>query len=243
LRLSLRQNLRVTGVRPDGAGTVTITMHGPNLDELAVSAGQYFVFRFVTGPGWSRAHPLSLSAAPTTHGLRVTMAVTGDDGPRIAAMRPGTRVLVEGPYGRLHPQVRTRPQLVLLGSGTGLAPLVALAEEAAMAGRLTHGPALMVRRLRSGGDAPMQSDVDRLVRAGYLQVVDLVGPRSRAGTSWLPQEHGHLPGTRALLQMVPHLDAADVYVCGTGGWVDAIADDLRDAGVPKTALHVENFTW
>ncbi len=245
LRLSMWQRLRVTDIRPDGAGTVTVTMNGPRLSGLAVSAGQYFVFRFMTGPGWTRAHPLSLSAVPTTHGLRVTMAVTGDDGARIARMPVGTRVMLEGPYGRLHPQVRTRPHLVLIGSGTGVAPLVALAQEAAMAGRLTAGPALMIRRLRSHDNAPMQADVDRLVASGALEVVDLVGPRNRVGPPWMPHKHkhGHLPGTLALMRMAPRLDTADVYVCGTGGWVDALTADLRDAGVPKHALHVENFTW
>ncbi|MCV2393150.1 ferredoxin reductase family protein [Actinotalea sp. M2MS4P-6] len=243
LRLSSRQRLRVTSVVPDGRGAVTITMNGPHLEELEVSAGQFFVFRFVTGPGWTRAHPLSLSAAPTTHGLRVTMGVTGDDGERIARMREGTRVMIEGPYGRLHPQVRTRPNLVLVGSGLGLAPLVALAQEAVLAGRLTNGPAIMIRRLRSSQDAPMQADVDHLVRIGALQVVDLVGPRSTSGTAWLPRKHGHMPGTEAVQRMVPNLASADVYVCGTGPWVEAVAADLHAAGVPKTALHAENFTW
>lgn len=242
-RLSMRQQLRVTDVRPDGRGAATVTMHGPRLHELQVAAGQFFVFRFLTGPGWTRAHPLSLSAAPTTHGLRVTMGVTGDDGERITRMKAGTRVLVEGPYGRLHPLVRTRPRLVLLGSGLGLAPLVALAQEAVLAGRLDDGPALMVRRLRSSQHAPMQEDVDRLVAAGALQVVDLVGPRSRTGTAWLPQKHGHLPGTEAVRRLVPDLDQADIYVCGTGPWVEAVAADLHSAGAPKTAVHAENFSW
>ena len=242
-RLSARQRLRVTSVQRDGAGAVTITMFGQHLDELEVAAGQFFVFRFVTGPGWTRAHPLSLSAAPTTHGLRVTMGVTGDDGRRIASMRQGTRVLIEGPYGRLHPMVRTRPQLVLLGSGLGLAPLVALAQEAVLAGRLTDGPAVMIRRLRSANAAPMEADVKRLVDSGALQVVDLIGPRSRTGTPWLPQKHGHLPGTEAIRRLVPNLAQADVYVCGTGPWVEAVAADLRSAGVPKHAVHAENFTW
>jgi predicted ferric reductase len=241
LQLSARQRLRVVDIRPDGTGAVSITMHGPRLDELAVAAGQYFVFRFVTGPGWTRAHPLSLSAAPTTGGLRVTMDVTGDDGARIASMPVGTRVLVEGPHGRLHPRVRTKPGLVLIGSGLGLAPLVSLAQEAVLAGRLQHGPAVMVRRLRSAQDAPMQADVDRLVADGALQVVDLVGPRTRVGAAWLPQTLGGVPGPQALLSLVPQLRESDVYVCGTRAWVDPLVADLRAAGVPSRAVHAEHF--
>ncbi len=42
---------------------------------------------------------------------------------------------------------------------------------------------------------------------------------------------------------MPNLTEADVYVCGTGPWVEAVAADLRSAGVPKHAVHAENFTW
>ncbi len=122
------------------AGAVTITMFGPHLDELEVAAGQYFVFRFVTGPGWTRAHPLSLSAAPTTHGLRVTMGVTGDDGQRIAgcARAPGcsSRARTAGCTRWSAPG----PSWCSSAPGLGLAPLVALAQEAVLAGRLTDGP-------------------------------------------------------------------------------------------------------
>ncbi|WP_372594104.1 ferric reductase-like transmembrane domain-containing protein [Actinotalea sp.] len=241
LRTSLRQRLRVTSVVPDGAGAVSVTVAGPHLDELRVSAGQFFVWRFRTGPGWTRGHPLSLSAAPTTAGLRVTIGVTGDDGERIARMPVGTTVLVEGPYGRLRPEVRTRENLVLIGSGLGLAPLVALAQEAVLAGR--GGTTTLVRRLRSEQDVPMQADVEHLRSLGRLQVIDLVGPRSTVGTAWLPRQHGHLPGQEAVHRLIPRLDTSDVFVCGAAPWAEAVAADLHAAGLPHTALHVERFSW
>ena len=241
LHTSLRQRLRVTSIVPDGRGAVTVTVAGPHLDELQVSAGQFFVWRFRTGPGWTRGHPLSLSAAPTTAGLRVTIGVTGDDGERIARMPVGTKVLVEGPYGRLRPEVRTRENLVLIGSGLGLAPLVALAQESVLAGR--SGTTTLVRRLRSDQDVPMQADVEHLRSIGRLQVVDLVGPRSTVGTPWLPQQNGHLSGPDAIRRLIPQLDTSDVFVCGAAPWAEAVAADLHAAGLPNSALHVERFSW
>ncbi len=241
LRTSMRQNLRVTAVEPDGRGAVSITVSGPHLDELEVSAGQFFVWRFLTGAGWTKGHPLSLSAAPTTHALRVTVGITGDDGARMARMPVGTRVLVEGPYGRLRPEVRTRPGLVLIGSGLGLAPLVALAQESVLAGR--GETPLLIRRLRSATDVPMQADVDHLVSIGALRVVDLVGPRSTLGTAWLPQKLGHVSGPDAVRRLIPELASSDVFVCGAAPWAEAVSADLHAAGLPHSALHVERFSW
>jgi ferredoxin-NADP reductase len=38
-----------------------------------VTAGQFLNWRFLTGPGWTRAHPYSLSAAPDGRSLRITV--------------------------------------------------------------------------------------------------------------------------------------------------------------------------
>ncbi|WP_448631053.1 ferric reductase-like transmembrane domain-containing protein [Cellulomonas soli] len=122
LLLSARHRFEVVSVTPAGRGTVTVHITGRDLSRLRVEAGQYFTWRFLTGPGWTRGHPLSLSAAPTSAGLRVTIGVEGDDGERIASMRPGTRVLVEGPYGRMVSSARTRPRIAAFAAGTGWPP-------------------------------------------------------------------------------------------------------------------------
>ncbi len=242
LRLSLRHRLVVSRVDIVGPDVISIEITGRRLHDLRAAAGQFFVWRFVTGPGWTRGHPLSLSSAPTARGLRVTMNTRGDDGARLAAMRPGTRVLVEGPHGRLTPQVRTRPALALLGSGLGLAPLVAVLQDAVRNGSMDR-PAVLVRRSHDTGASPFEADVQPLVDAGWLRVVDLPGPRSTTGTSWLPATAGHVRGPLALRTLVPDLDERDVYVCGASAWARAVESDARAAGVTSDALHVEHFTW
>lgn len=104
-----------------------MTVSGPGVARMRVQAGQ-FVWRFLDGPGWTRGHPYSVSAAPDGRSLRLTAAHLGDGSARLAALRPGTRVLVEGPYGRLHDGVRGRRKVLLLGAGIGIAPLRALLE-------------------------------------------------------------------------------------------------------------------
>lgn len=242
LWLSARHRLVVTRVDVVGPDVVEVHLTGRQLDRLRVAAGQFFVWRFRTGPGWTRAHPLSLSAAPTSAGLRLTVGVRGDDGARLASMRPGTRVLVEGPYGRLTPLVRTRPGLALIGSGLGLAPLVAVLQDAVRTGRLDR-PATVVRRTHDAAPGPFDADLAALEQAGWARVVNLPGPRAAGGTAWLPTHAGHVPGPDALRMLVPDLDDCDLYVCGASPWAAAVADDARAAGVPSSALHVEHFTW
>src|SRR4029079_11855329 len=88
----------------------------------------YFVFRFLTRDGWWRGHPFSLSSAPNGDWLRITVKALGDDSAGLAALRAGTPVFVEGPYGILTGARRTRSQVTLIAGGIGIAPLRALLE-------------------------------------------------------------------------------------------------------------------
>ena len=240
---SRTHQLTVSHVVAEAPGVVSIYVTGPRLARLAVAAGQFFVWRFHTPTGWTVGHPLSLSAAPTTGALRVTTATTGDDGPRLASLTPGTRVSIEGPYGRLTPDVATRRGLVVIGNGLGVTPLIALLQDAALTRKTATRPATFIRRTRTPDHNPLQGDIDRLTTTGAVRLLDLVGPRSRTGTPWLPQHLGHVAGPEALRLLVPDLLDCDVYLCGIGTWIDAVATDLRTAGVPDDALHIESFSW
>src|SRR4051794_28546359 len=105
---TLRHNLRGVGVVRESRDVVSVRMRGRDLHLLPAAGGQFFTWRFLSGPGWTRGHPYSLSAAPTGDTLRITVRDLGDGSCSLAALRPGTRVLIEGPYGRLHAGVRTR---------------------------------------------------------------------------------------------------------------------------------------
>ena len=105
LAVNLRHRLRVTAVVPEAPGVWSVHVAGRRLDLLRAEPGQFLLWRFLGAPGRSRAHPYSLSSAPDGRSLRITVAAAGDDSSHVAALRPGSRVLVEGPYGRLTPQI------------------------------------------------------------------------------------------------------------------------------------------
>ncbi|QTE29566.1 ferredoxin reductase family protein [Pengzhenrongella sicca] len=237
LAASRRQRLVVSRVVPEGPGVVTVYLTGRRVATLRVSAGQFFVWRFKTGTGWTRGHPLSLSAAPTSAGLRVTIGTHGDDGARLASITVGTPVLIEGPYGRLTADTRVRPRLVVFAAGLGIAPLLALLQEAA-GDRL---PATLVYRARSADELALRADVEQLAATSGLRVIELLGSRSRIGASWLPAQFGHVPGPEAVRRLIPDLPDHDVFVCGPAPWARAVVADLRAAGVAPEAIHLELF--
>jgi predicted ferric reductase len=233
---TLRHDVRVTSVVAEDRDVWSVYMTGRRLDRLPVAAGQFLIWRFLTGPGWSRAHPYSLSAAPDGRSLRITVKELGDGSRLVRSLRPGTRVLVEGPYGRLTARPRTRAKLVFLGAGVGITPLRALAEGLPYA----PGDAALLQRAT---ERPLfASELDVLAQERGLQVRWLPRHR-RAPGSWIGATDDPADDLALLRRWVPDIADRDVYVCGPQAWTDAVRTTLTAAGLPTARLHVETFGW
>ena len=232
---TLRHRVVVTRVVEEGPGVVSVHLAGRALHRLPVKSGQFFVWRFLDGAGWSRGNPYSLSARPHRNLLRITVKDLGDGSRRLADLRPGTRVLLEGPYGALTTDRRTRSKVTLLASGIGITPLRALLED------LPRGTTLIYRARRES-DLVLRAELDALAAHRGARVVYLVGPRARE-RSWLPADWSHLSDAEALRRLVPDIAAQDVYLCGPDPWTDAACKALDAAGVPGSQVHLEHFTY
>lgn len=121
-----RHQLRVAGVRREAPGVVSITVTGRHLAELRAEPGQFFRWRFLSRALWWVPAPYSLSAVPEPHRLRITVKALGEHSAALGYLRPGTRVVTEGPYGALTAHLRRRLKALLIAGGIGITPLRAL---------------------------------------------------------------------------------------------------------------------
>jgi predicted ferric reductase len=234
-----RHRLVVADVVAESPTVTSVVMTGRRLDRLPARAGQFFTWRFKDGPGWSRGHPFSLSAAPDGRSLRITAEALGDGSSRLAGLSRGTKVLIEGPYGRLHAGLKTRRRSVLIAAGIGIAPMRALLED------LPAGPdeTVLIYRVGSRGDMVLRQELLDLAVAKGSRLVAVVGHRKRDRPSWLPEAVTHVDDAGALTEIVPDIAQRDVFICGSPTWMDSVATAARTAGVTKDAIHLERFGW
>jgi predicted ferric reductase len=225
LARSLRYRLVVAEVRPEGPGVVSVICSGRQLDRLPVAGGQFMCWRFLTRGRWWQAHPYSLSALPQPPYLRLTVKAVGDHSASLAGLRPGTPVLVEGPYGAFTRHAQVRPHAVLIAAGIGVTALRSLLEDLPR----TSAPVVLLRASRPE-DLVLGKEVSDLVRHRRGQLHQLVGSREQAGLD-----------QRSLRRLVPDLHRRDVYVCGPEGFVDSTVGLVRQLGVPDEAIHHEAF--
>lgn len=234
--LNLRHQLRVSAVVAEAPGIWSVHLTGRRLDALRAEPGQFFNWRFLGRPGWTRAQPYSLSAAPDGRSLRITVAAVGDGSASLATLRPGARALVEGPYGRLSPRARTRRGVAFIGAGVGVTPLRALLEGMPYA----PGDAVYLERFH---ERPLfAAEVDALARRRGARVIRLPG-RRRGPDSWLPRLSRPVGDAAALLSWVPDIAERDVYICGPEPWTSLVTATLSAAGLPESQLHLEHFAW
>lgn len=236
---TLRHGITVTSVVRESADVVTVRMGGRGLQRLPVAAGQFFIWRFLDGPGWSRGNPYSLSAAPRHDRVQITAKDLGDGSSRLARLRPGTKVLVEGPYGRLTGQHRVGTKVAMLACGIGIAPMRALLEDLSY----PPGDAVLVYRAHSQPDLVFRAELDALAQRRGVAVHYLTGPRIPGRSSWLPVDAAQWRDTEVLLRLVPELPEHDVFVCGPDPWMDAACAAALAAGLPQSQLHQERFRW
>lgn len=234
---SARHGIRVSSVERDGARGVVVRMSGRALHRLRARPGQFFVWRFLDGPGWTRGHPFSLAADPGRGGLAIAARIVGDGTQRLTRLRPGTRVLIEGPYGHMTGRVRTCRRLLMFGAGAGVAPLLSLLE----AEPYGPGEATLVTRDHVDEDALGAAAIGALVHRRGLRHIRMNGQRRSGGSSWMPHGLTDWPGQEVIRSLAGDVTDVDVYVCGPVPWMKALRHDLRSAGVPSSRVHSEAF--
>jgi predicted ferric reductase len=222
---TLRHQLRVVEVREEARGVFSVICRGRDIDKLAVSGGQFFLWRFLTRDQWWQAHPYSLSALPQPPYLRVTIKAVGDQSKAIRRLRRGTRVAIEGPYGAFTRHFRVTERVALIAAGVGVTPLRALLEDLPVSTDAT-----VVVRASTPADLVHHEEIAALVDRCGGKLHEVIGPRHKVRFD-----------ARVLRQLIPDIARRDVYICGPAGFMDHVTESVLGLGVHEDQIHTEVF--
>ncbi len=236
--VSLSTGLRVSAVVRESSDSSSIYINGQNLHKLGGQSGQFYLVRILTAKQWWRPHPFSISAAPNSSYVRFTVGNRGDDTALMQSLGPGTRVILEGPYGVFTEERRTKEKVVLMASGIGVPPVRALAES--MASR--PGDLKIVYRARNEQDAALLNELRQLCALRKIDLTIVAGPRGN-GHSWLNADPFGRSEQVRLHEIAPSIADSDVFICGPTAWTESVRRSVATAVTPAHQIHSEEYAW
>lgn len=227
----VRFGWRVDEVVAETPTTTSVYIRGRNLARWHNRPGQFILVRFFQTGLWWQEHPFSLSMIPHGDRLRLTIRAVGDYTAAIRRLKPGTSVLLSGPFGRFTQELAQTDKRLFVAGGVGITPLRSLAEES-----VTNGQdSVLVYGNKTPDDVPLKSELDALGKQG-LKLHYVYSEASVKGSA-----HGFVDAER-LLQLVPDIQRRDIYLCGPPPMMASLVHDLLKCGVQPERLHYERFS-
>lgn len=239
VRRPLREQRRpwtVTASSRESEDVWRITLAPDGHAGMHFEPGQFVWLR--TSPRWwsSQEHPLSIASSSERRELELVIGARGDWSRRcVEQLVPGARAWLDGPYGAFTPDRAAAERLLLVGAGTGIAPLRSML--LSLRDRGDRRPVLLVHASRDAGSALFVREFDELRDAIALDTV----PVHESCDSADGCERGRID--RELLRRHLHGELArtHAFVCGPPALMDVVQEALVELGMPAANLHTERF--
>lgn len=210
---------------------VSLYITGKNMNTFPIQEGQFMILRFLAkGFRW-QAHPFSLSMVPDGRHLRVSIKELGDFTRKVPTLEPGTRVLIDGPYGVFTADRASSEKILCIAGGIGITPIRPLLERFVGQGK----DAVLLYGNRTEGDIVFRGELDALAKDPRCRVVHIL-----SNQPGFAGETGRLDAA-TILRLAPDVRERDVFVCGPIAMLASVRRSLRELGVPSARVHHERF--
>lgn len=227
------QNATVVAVTAESSTARTIVFDIGGWD--GHRPGQHIDIRLTADNGYQATRSYSLSSGPNE---RPQITVQRFDGGEVSPflvddVRIGDTIEVRGPIGGYFVWDRAPTPLLLIGGGSGLAPLRSMWRSGTVDGAsiIVAASAHDPQRLLFADELSTHGATIHLTRQ-----IDVTDESRPSNVVWGRIDREAID---ALVRRASH--DATVFVCGPTAFVESIATHLRDAGVEASSMRLERF--
>lgn len=226
-----RFKFHVSEVMPETDTTTSIFISGTELRKWPAAPGQYVLVRFLSPRFIFQEHPFSISKMPDNDRFRLTIKNSGDYTSHIPTVKPGTKVLVSGPFGRFTDAVAKTDKRLFIAGGVGITPIRTMLQQAMD----NNKDCILIYGNRNLDDVIFKNELAGFVKRGLKLVPVFSNPEpGQKG------EKGYIDG-ELIKRFAPDYAERDVYICGPQPMMDSVITDLRTTKLPTDRLHYERF--
>lgn len=234
----------------------SIYIKGNSLNTIKSFGGQFFIVRFLTLGFFWEAHPFSLSIEPNSNTLRLSIKASGDFTSKIANLKPGTKVYLEGPYGVFTTKKAQKNKVLLLAGGIGITPFRSMMEDLGKQNK----DVILLYGNKTEKDIALRSEIEQLATKYKFQVHHVLSNETETANSnsealnpkqtqnpnaQTPKSTTHYGfiNTELISRLVPDYLEREVFVCGPPPMMNNLIKTLRQNSLPKSQLHFEKFAF
>lgn len=200
-----------------------------------LQAGQHLPIR-LSAAGPMRTY--TISSAPGDDHLRLSVKRDGAVSTQMhEQLRVGDLIEARGPRGQFRLDTTARRPAVLIGAGVGITPMVAFLRDIVTEGfrRRSTRPTHVIQVAHDASVRAFAAELRALAERAQ-GAVQLHTVLSKGGAGAIPG-----PLTVDLLKQLLPFDDHEFYLCGPGGFMQALYDGLRELGVRDERIHAEAF--
>jgi predicted ferric reductase len=215
-------DFRVLKIEREAEDTYSIYITGNNVQNFEFIPGQYASWRFLHKSSWFEAHPFSFSLEPGYDVLRITAKTKGDFSNKLLSLKPGTRVLVDGPRGAFTSNFAKTKSTVLIAGGIGVAPF------------MSKIPVL----LAEGKRVTLLYSVRDVASLAFLDELHELTQKGLTVYTFVSNEGSRI--TARILAKTVTMQTT-VFICGPDGMTKNMPIELMTLGLPKKNIVTERF--
>jgi predicted ferric reductase len=234
----------VREVRPETEDVHTLVIgprrpkHGFDASAMEFEPGQFAWLRLRRSVT-AEEHPFTITSCPrASDTVEFTIRNVGDYTARLARLRPGDPIWIDGPHGAFTWDERAyRRALVFIAAGVGITPMMSMLR--ALAARGDTRPVLLLSGARTADELLFRDELRELTETLDLTVVEVL---SQPPDDWSGRV-GRIDRT-LLREVLPERGGRhkiDYFVCGPSGMVSGVVAALDELGIDPSHVHTEQF--
>ena len=220
----------VEAVRHPNGSTTEVTLRAKGSGIPKHRAGQFLFVRFPGERRLNESHPFTISSAPREDVLRLTVKASGDFTRALFSdLKPGAEAVVEGAYG-LFDYKTGGPKQIWIAGGIGLTPFLSFIRD--MDGDLDRDVDFYYT-VRTKEEALFLDEIEAAARKN---------PRLKPHLRFSATD-GSLTMDHILADAGGDVKGHHVYMCGPLPMVQAFEKKFLALGMPREAIHFEEFNF
>ena len=216
----------VSRVEAVSKGVFSVYIAGQHFDRLQIRAGQYFGFQFLGSSLWGQSHPFTISKNPTDTELRITFKIYGGYTSGLSKIKPGTKVLLDGPRGNSTWKRSRLSKTLMIAGGIGITPMRSLIEAAPKGQDIT-----LLYACNNPEEAPLLGELKTIKTQATFKLVPVFSNIDGRLTPKLIQ------------QFVPDVTTREIYLCGPDPMVKSLTSYLKSIKIADENIHTERFSY